>query len=126
VKTSILLAALVFLFPVSSSTQEVEYEPTVDQCQAAQAAWLSKMESAHGLQDVITVPTLHAWGQEMRKCAIVDELNYAKYKETQVDAISAIATREFEFIKRHGLLKQFQNEDAAGQPSCLGCASTNH
>ena len=31
------------------------------------------------------------------------------------DAVSMIATREFEFIKRHGLLKQFQNEDATGQ-----------
>jgi hypothetical protein len=125
VRTSILLAALVLLFPVSNSTQEVEYAPTVDQCQAAQAVLLSKMESGHGLEDV-TVSTLHNWGQEMRKCAIVDELNYVKYKETQVNAVSMIATREFEFIKRHGLLKQFQNEDATGRPSCIGCASANY
>jgi len=114
VRTSILVAAMVLLFSVSSSTQKLEYAPTVAQCQAAQAVWLSKIESDHGLQDM-TVPTLHAWGQEMRKCAIVDEQNYVKYKETQVDAVSVIATREFEFIKRHGLLKQFQDEDASGQ-----------
>jgi hypothetical protein len=116
VRTSILLAALVLLFSVSSSTQEVQHAPTVAQCQADQALWLSKLQKPHGRgTDDVGVTTMHKWQSEMNDCQSVDPANRRKYYETIVEAISEVETREMAFIYRHGLYPQFVQEDEAGK-----------
>jgi hypothetical protein len=114
VKTPIILAALVLLFCVPSSPQQVEHAPTVAQCQADQRLWLSKLEADHGLDDV-TYPTLIAWGVEMGQCDAVDNPNHHKYYVTNSEIIAAESRRELGFIYRHGLYQQFIAEDAAGK-----------
>jgi hypothetical protein len=114
VRTSVLLAVLMLLFSVSSSTQEVEHAPTVAQCQADQASWLSKLESDHDL-DNVTIPMLQAWQREMSQCRVVDVPNHHKYYNTEMEAAASESTREYNFIKRHGLLSQLLDEDAAGK-----------
>lgn len=109
-----LLAALVLLFAVSSPTQEVEHAPTVAQCQADQALWLSKIEEDHGTDDV-TILTLQAWQKEMRQCQAVDQANHSKYYNTWGEALAEESLREYKFIVRHGLMDKLLAEDAAGQ-----------
>jgi hypothetical protein len=114
VRTSIFLAALVLLFAVSSSTQEVEHAPTVAQCQADQALWISKLESETGVSTV-KFRTLDAWQREMNDCKQVDETNSYKYFNVETEVEAEFSRREFDFIVRRGLLNQFMNEDAAGK-----------
>jgi hypothetical protein len=114
VKTTIILAGLTLLFCVPSFPQQVEHAPTVAQCQADQRLWYSKIEADHGLDDV-TFSTLVGWGTEMVQCEIVDPQNHLKYSQTNSEDIAERATRELNFISRHGLGQQFLAEDAAGK-----------
>jgi hypothetical protein len=114
VRASILLAALVLFFSVSTSPQDVEHAPTVAQCQADQALWLSTLEDEHTADNVI-FPTLQAWEHEMNQCTSVDPPNHNKYYNTWSEAIADESLREYRFIKRHGLLDKFVAEDAAGK-----------
>jgi hypothetical protein len=114
VRASILLAALVLLFSVSSSTQEVEHAPTVAQCQADQALWLSKLETRDGTSDIL-VQTLHKWQHEMSACEAVDSLNKSKYFNAETKIEAEIEGRELSFIYRHNPYQQFLDEDAAGK-----------
>jgi aldehyde:ferredoxin oxidoreductase len=106
--------AVAILIAVPALGQEVEHAPTVAQCQADQRLWLSKLEADHGLDDV-TFSTLVGWGTEMVQCEIVDPQNHLKYSQTNSEDIAERATRELNFISRHGLGQQFLAEDAAGK-----------
>lgn len=48
---------------------QVEHAPTVPQCQADRALWMSQLESDHGTDDV-TVLTLQDWEHENAKLSI--------------------------------------------------------
>jgi hypothetical protein len=111
-----LLLAATILISVPAIGQEVEHAPTVAQCQADQRLWRAKLEGDQGfdLKDV-TLNTLAHWEAEMVKCEAVDPPNQSRYFNTDVEAVAAESHREFDFIKRHGLLEQFVKEDAAGQ-----------
>ncbi len=113
-KTSIILALVILLFPVSNFSQQVEHAPTVAQCQADQAVWLSKLENEHGLDDVAYL-SLTAWVNEMLQCKIVDQSNGTKYSNTASEAVAAQQVRASDFIYRHSLWQKFLAEDAAGQ-----------
>ena len=62
---------LVLTFVGTSATQEVKHAPTVEQCQADQRLWLSKIEV--GDNDVSANFTeLSGWSREMLDCQHVD------------------------------------------------------
>jgi hypothetical protein len=110
------LLAFLLLFsgiPASPLPQQAEHAPTVAQCQADQALWLSKMEN-DSMSDV-TVLTILAWEHEMQQCKDVDPANQDKYYNTQNEAIAAESIREANFIARAGLWERFVAEDAAGK-----------
>jgi hypothetical protein len=112
--TKVLLTAAVILFFASSLTpQEVEHAPTVAQCQADQALWLSKLEGPD--PNSLGFPTLLAWEHEMIQCEAVDPSNLNKYYNTWAEAQASDSSRQFHFIKRHGFYDQFLAEDAAGK-----------
>lgn len=113
------MLGFLFLFPVpvgSPQAQQVEHAPTVEQCRADQALWLSKLEIPYhrGTDDVV-VSTLHQWQSEMHDCEAVDPPNQFKYYNTRVEALSEESLRELTFIYRHNLYHQFVEEDAAGK-----------
>ena len=110
-----LLAFLLLLsgIPASPLPQQAEHAPTVAQCQADQALWLSKMEN-ESMSDV-TILTILAWEHEMQQCKDVDPANQDKYYNAQSEAIAAESIREANFIARAGLWERFVAEDAAGK-----------
>jgi hypothetical protein len=114
-----LTAGVVGLLLLASGgrTQEVEHAPTVEQCRADQALWLSKLESTpprQGTADV-DLKTLHLWFSEMNDCMAVDPANQFKYYNTEAEATGERSSREMSFIGRHGLYQQFLDEDEAGK-----------
>lgn len=94
--------------------QNVEHAPTVEQCQADQAYWFSKLEQTHGTNDV-TYDTLQGWHREMDKCLAVDPANHWKYYNTMSESDAEVATRLMKFVNRHSLWQQFLDEDTAGK-----------
>lgn len=121
-RRSIILAAMVLLFSVSSSTQDVEHAPTAQQCQADQALWMSKLEEssspssgwAHSANDVAS-RTLVIWSGEMNDCFAVDPDNKQKYLDTTEHIFAVMGARQADFLIRHNLIKQFFDEDDAGK-----------
>src|ERR1700746_1354114 len=99
--------------PASPLPQQAEHAPTVAQCQADQALWLSKMENDN-MSDV-TVLTILAGEHEMQPCKDVAPANQDKYYNTQNEPIAAESIREANFIARAGLWERFVAEDAAGK-----------
>jgi aldehyde:ferredoxin oxidoreductase len=94
--------------------QVVEHAPTVTQCQADQALWLSKLVDPHGTDDV-SYKMLYKWAIDLERCAAVDSRNRSKYFNTEAEAQASQLRRMYHFIYRHGLLNQFISEDEAGQ-----------
>ena len=96
--------------------QAVEYAPTVEQCRADRAYWMSKLEqpSEKGTDDV-TFETLRGWQKEMSKCQVVDPENYWKYYNAGSEAVAESGNRALNFIIHHNLWQQFLDEDAAGK-----------
>jgi hypothetical protein len=105
---------LAFLFSVPSIHQEVKHAPTVDQCQADQRLWLSKLEDDRGTNDV-KFETLEAWQREMKDCKEVDEINGRKYFNVMTEIEAEFSRRELDFIVRHNQFDQFLAEDTAGK-----------
>jgi hypothetical protein len=119
-KQAIGLSMFLLLFSAvigASQTKQVEHAPTVEQCRADQALWLSKLETTprgSGTSNV-DVRTLHAWAVEMDDCKAVDQANELKYYNTEAETTAAVSGRELGFIYRHNLYQQFLDEDAAGK-----------
>jgi hypothetical protein len=110
---AVVAGVLVASFAFGKPAQNVEHAPTVQQCQADQAYWFSKLEQTHGTDDV-TYGTLQGWHTEMDQCAVVDPSNRWKYYNTMSESDAEVATRLMRFVERHNLWKQFIAEDAAG------------
>jgi hypothetical protein len=109
----ILVAAAILFSSTSLTPQEVEHAPTVAQCQADQKLWLAELED-NRVRDVKFF-TLADWKIEMRKCENVDPENRHKYETTESEALAAQASRQSDFIERHGLYHKFIAEDEAGK-----------
>jgi hypothetical protein len=109
------LAALFFFSAAlpAPTQQAVERPPTIAQCQADQALWLSKLEDPHGTDDV-SYKMLYQWAIELEQCAAADLKNRSKYFNTEAEAQANQLRRMYHFIYRHGLLNQFISEDEAG------------
>ena len=108
--------ALVASLASARPRQAVEHAPTVEQCRADRAYWMSKIEQpdGKGTNDVV-FETLRGWQSEMSKCEVVDPENYGKYYNAGSEAIAESASRTLAFISRHNLVNQFLDEDAAGK-----------
>ena len=96
--------------------QAVEHAPTVEQCQADRAYWMSKLTQADekGTDDVPFV-TLLGWDAEMEKCRAVDPPNRWQYFNVGEEALAAMTMRLRDFMVRHDVWQQFLDEDAAGK-----------
>jgi hypothetical protein len=106
------VASLAFARP----PQAVEHAPTVEQCQADRAYWMSKLEQPDdkGVDDV-SYDTLNGWHKEMSKCEVVDPSNYWKYYNAMGESNAEQLGRMIDFLSRHNLWQQFLDEDAAGK-----------
>jgi hypothetical protein len=91
----------------------VEHAPTVAQCQADQKLWLAELED-NRVRDVKYF-ALADWKIEMRKCESADSENRRKYETTESEVLAAQASRQSDFIDRHGLFHQFIVEDEEGK-----------
>jgi hypothetical protein len=70
-KVIAMIPVMLSLGSATAAPQQLEHAPTVEQCQADRALWMSQLESDHGTEDV-TVLTLQAWEHEMYQCQVVD------------------------------------------------------
>jgi hypothetical protein len=114
-RTLILVFALIASFSSLTGRQvQIKHAPTVDQCQADQRLWLSKLGTAPDT-DLPNFSTLTEWESEMNDCQTVDPVNQAKYYNTQEEASEVQSRRLLRFIGRHGLYEQFVTEDAIGK-----------
>ena len=91
----------------------MEHAPTVAQCQADQKLWLAELED-NRVRDVKYF-ALADWKIEMRKCESADSENRRKYETTESEVLAAQASRQSDFIDRHGLFHQFIVEDEEGK-----------
>lgn len=93
--------------------QEVEHAPTVEQCQADQRLWISKIED--DVAKDASFYTIGAWQVEMHNCEKVDPPNHWKYYNTAEEASEVQFNRMMKFLIKHSLLLQFVTEDAEGK-----------
>ena len=112
-KTLIAFAALTLLVGTPLA-QQPQHATTVEQCRADQRLWLSRLEANNGARD-ITVGTLIDWQIEMDDCSAVDPTNSHAYDRTGCEIMAAKDLRRMHFLERHNLMKQFVDEDAAGE-----------
>jgi len=92
---------------------QVEHAPTVDQCQADQRLWFSRLEDVQN-----TLPSYDAisqWHQEMNDCEKVDPDNRVKYHNVEREIDADQNNRVLHFLNRHQLWGKFIEEDAAGK-----------
>ena len=76
------LAALLIASPAFA--QHVEHAPTVEQCQADQRLWLSRLEDEKDELKDVNFMSLLVWGHEMKVCEQVDPPQRARYDQPWV------------------------------------------
>jgi hypothetical protein len=108
--------ALVASLASGKPAQEVEHAPTMEQCRADRAYWMSKLEQPEdkGTADV-SYDTLTGWHKEMSKCQVVDPANSERYYNAMGESNAEQLGRMIDFLSRHNLWKEFLDEDAAGK-----------
>ena len=102
-----------FVVSVSLTGQARRHALKVEKCQADQQKWLSQLEddNARAAPDYVTE---FEERKEMAACEEVDPDNRARYYNTVAEIGFDESTRMGDFIQRHGLWKQFIEEDKAG------------
>ena len=87
--------------------------PTVEQCRADRRQWDAAVED-HSYRHE-TIETIEERTLELTKCSVVD----LEYEMTYLDAAMKYSIDEGNrlrsFLKRHHLVEQFKDEDAAGK-----------
>ena len=101
------------LLAVSSIVGQSEDVLTAEQCQADQRLWLSQLEDSNF--KLPSYDTVANWHREMIACETVDPGNSFKYYNTQSEIASDKSNRLKHFLDRHGLWKQFEQEDLEGK-----------
>ena len=72
-----------------SATQEVKHAPTVEQCQADQRLWLSKLEDSKGAGvTLVAFRELTGWQHEMYECRSVDPQHRNEYENVYAESNS--------------------------------------
>jgi hypothetical protein len=111
-----LVLLLVLTTSLNSQNSQIEHAPTIEQCQADQRLWLSKLEQSpsDGLPDYLT---LSQWNHEMNDCDKVDSNSSSRfsYLNTGSEIKAEKIGRLLDFLERHNLGRQFMEEDAAGK-----------
>ncbi len=102
--------------PLSRATEQqtIEHAPTVEQCQADQAVWVSEVDDQASI-DKESFHTLDQRVVEMGECEHVDSRNRVRYYIAAGATRGEEATRMVSFLGRHNLYDQFVAEDAAGK-----------
>jgi hypothetical protein len=96
--------------------QAVEHAPTVEQCRADRAYWMSKLEQPDNKgTDDVSFATLTGWHNEMGKCEVVDPADANRYYNAKAESQAEQLGRMIDFLSRHNFWGQFQAEDAAGK-----------
>ena len=106
------LALLFFLLPTVTANPQ-QHAPTVEQCRADAAVWdLTSMSQTQ--RDAITVVEAQNRYDQMADCAKVD-VEHADTYFARVSFYGAFMSKRLEhFLRRHNLMQQFIDEDAAG------------
>lgn len=101
----------------TSLTGQVRHPPSVEQCQAHQRLWLSKVEASHDANgdNLPGWETISQWAGEMEECETADPNNYAAYHNLRAGIQAFKSMRQLNFIVRHNLYDQFIEEDKAGE-----------
>ena len=102
--------------------------PTLQQCRANYAMWLSPHENSEAYFDAISMPDIMHRSKVLLQCGIVgatqrpgnmvtleDAIEIGKWSDLEGLYESHGLTRVLSFVKRHGELDQFWKEDKAGQ-----------
>jgi hypothetical protein len=80
-----------------------QHAPTVEQCQADQKVWLSKLESHPIDGSLPDLGTLMQWSQEMLDWEEVDPQHHCQYYNLRGELGFLEAMRYGHFLERHGL-----------------------
>lgn len=116
-----IIVALVFLPAVFSQ----EHAPTLDQCRADSAVWNAAVlnHNSESSKEKLPYDELAARQKEMHSCLYVDPVQVGDsasvarmdtYNLLESLYANEIEHRAIDFIYRHGLGKQFIDEDATG------------
>ncbi len=120
-KLLLLLTAVLF----ASSASPQQHAPTADVCRADAAVWNAAIMNHDPEASKTRLPydEIAARAIEMHDCLNVDPAHAGDtasiarmdtYSGLEAVYTDEIASREMHFIQRHGLAKQFLEEDAAG------------
>jgi hypothetical protein len=101
------LALLLFAATAANLHAQATHMPTVAQCQADVRSWSSGVQTAKPFTELSTEAA------EMVLCKRVDPPNAVLYEASHGILAIVISGRAFRFIKRHNLVEQFEQEDAA-------------
>jgi len=93
----------------------VKHAPTVEQCQADQRLWFSRLEGGDSAKIPEPYDVLSEWASEMGECDKVDPPNRQKYYDTHSEIQAYQFVRVMDFMDRHDLWDKFKAEDAAGK-----------
>ena len=93
-------------------SQEVKTRPTVEQCQADQKLWSSKLEE---VPDSVRYSELNDWANTMLDCMKVDPSLQFQYLNLVAEARAEINHRLELFLTRHQLYDKFLDADKQGK-----------
>ncbi len=110
----ILILAVVMAASLSLG-QDVKHAPTVEQCQADQRLWLSKVEGDVTDKTLPAISVINAWLREMFDCEKIDPENQRRYYNTRGELYVEEVMRMEDFLRRHQMWDRFIKEDAAGK-----------
>jgi hypothetical protein len=99
----------------ASVAGQIEHAPTVEQCQADQRLWFSKIESHPIDGNLPDIRMLTQWSRGMLDCEEVDPQHHWQYYNVQAEIGFLEAMRYEHFLDRHGMWDKFLAEDAAGK-----------
>jgi len=96
--------------------QDIQHAPTVEQCRADYRLWVSQDKQDGVSFTDLTLKELGLRTKEMLDCETVDtqQDNVKSYIYMFKEFGGELLIRETHFLSRHGLNKQFQDEDAKG------------
>ncbi len=112
-----LFVSISLLLLAASLTSQVRNPPNIEQCQAHQRLWLSKVGASRDA-NADYLPgweTISQWAGEMEGCETADPNNHAAYHDLRADIQAFKSMRQLNSIVRHNLYDQFIEEDKAGE-----------
>jgi hypothetical protein len=113
-RKTVLAVAVLIVAPAFA--QEIQHAPTAEVCRADDAVWSDRFDSD---KTALSYGELAKRKDEMLDCANVDPAfrseSGSTYRGMATLYALEMSKREEDFIARHGYVKQFYDEDAAGK-----------